>query len=120
MIRKAWQHKNLKESFLGALKGVKVVFKIERNAKIIFFIGIIIIAIALLLKFTLNKLAILIIVVVNVFICEIFNSVVESILDIIKPEDDYNVKILKDMASAAVLIVCIGATIIGIILFIPH
>jgi len=41
MIKRNWKHKNLKESFLGALRGIKFVLKTERNARIILFIGII-------------------------------------------------------------------------------
>jgi diacylglycerol kinase len=40
MIKRNWKHKNLKESFLGALRGLNFVLKTERNAKIILFLGI--------------------------------------------------------------------------------
>ncbi|UCC94488.1 MAG: diacylglycerol kinase family protein [Candidatus Omnitrophota bacterium] len=119
MIQNPWRHKNLKESFLGALKGLAVVLKSERNARIIFLVGLIVLITAIFLQFPFNELVILIIVVISVFVCEVFNTLVENICNMIKPENDPHVKILKDIASAAVFIACIGALAIGMILFLP-
>jgi diacylglycerol kinase len=114
-----WKHKNIKESFLGALKGLKTVLKIERNARIIFFIGLIVIVLGFLFKLSLIEFAILIIVIIGVFVCEVFNTLVENILDIIQPQNDPQIKILKDISSAAVLLSSLGAGIIGLIIFLP-
>ncbi|MCM8824071.1 MAG: diacylglycerol kinase family protein [Candidatus Omnitrophica bacterium] len=119
MINKIWQHKNIKESFLGSLKGLMVVIKTERNAKIIFAIGVIVILVGLILKVSLQEFIVIIILTIGVFICEVFNTLIENILDIIQPQNDHKVKILKDIASGAVLISSIGAAIVGIIIFAP-
>ena len=119
MINKIWQHKNIKESFLGALEGLSVVLKTERNARIIFAIGIIAIIIGLILKVSPFEFMIVILVIVGVFICEVFNTLVENILDMVQPQTDPKIKILKDISSAAVLISSIGAVIIGFIIFLP-
>ncbi|MCM8774429.1 MAG: diacylglycerol kinase family protein [Candidatus Omnitrophica bacterium] len=119
MINKIWQHKNIKESFVGSLKGLMVVIKTERNAKIIFAIGAIVILFGLILKVSIQEFIVIIIVTIGVFICEVFNTLVENILDIIQPQNDPKVKILKDIASGAVLISSVGAAIIGIIIFVP-
>ena len=119
MINKIWQHKNMKESFLGALRGLEAVIKKERNAKIIFLIGIIVIIAGIYFNLSADEFAILIIVTVGVFICEVFNTLVENILDIINPRYDEKVKILKDISSSAVLLSSIGAIAIGILIFLP-
>lgn len=119
MIGKIWRHKNLKGSFIGALNGLFIVLKTEKNAKIIFIIGIISIILGFLLKLSLNEFIILIIVTIFVFTCEVFNTLVENILDIINPDDDPRIKILKDISSAAVLLASLGAALIGLIIFVP-
>jgi len=109
----------MKESFLGALRGLEAVIKKERNAKIIFLIGIIVIIAGIYFNLSADEFAILIIVTVGVFICEVFNTLVENILDIINPRYDEKVKILKDISSSAVLLSSIGAIAIGILIFLP-
>jgi len=119
MINKIWQHKNMKESFLGALRGLEAVIKKERNAKVIFLIGIIVIIAGVYFNLSADEFAILIIVTSGVFVCEVFNTLVENILDIINPRYDNKIKILKDISSSAVLLSSIGAVAIGILIFLP-
>ncbi len=119
MIDKIWQHKNMKESFIGALKGLAIVIKTERNAKTIFVIGIVTIVAGLCFNLSNAELSLLILVIVAVFVCEVFNTLVENILDIIHPDPSPKIKILKDIASSAVLLACIGAAGIGMIIFLP-
>ncbi|OPX28648.1 MAG: hypothetical protein B1H08_05525 [Candidatus Omnitrophica bacterium 4484_171] len=114
-----WQHKNMKESFLGALRGLEAVIKKERNAKVIFLIGIIVIIAGVYFNLSADEFAILIIVTSGVFVCEVFNTLVENILDIINPRYDNKIKILKDISSSAVLLSSIGAVAIGILIFLP-
>jgi len=119
MINKIWRHKNMKESFLGALKGLVIVLKTEKNAGIIFTIGLAVIILGFLFKLSLYEFAILIIVTIAVFVCEVFNTLVENILNIVQPQDDPKIKILKNISSAAVLLSSIGALVIGLIIFLP-
>lgn len=119
MIKRKWKHKNLPASIFSAVKGVIFVLKTEKNASLIFFIGIAVIISGMLLEVSGIELTIIVIISGSVFMCEIFNTVVENILDIIKPHHDPHVKILKDVTSAAVLITSLGAVIIGVIIFTP-
>jgi diacylglycerol kinase len=119
MIKRPWQHNNLKESFMGALKGIIVVIKNERYAKIVFLFGILAILSAIALRASLLEIAILTVVIIVVLISETFNAVVENVLDIIKPYRDPHVKILKEVAAATVLLSSFGAAIVGIAIFLP-
>ena len=109
----------MKESFLAALHGIEVVIEEERNARIIFLIGLIVIIAGIYFNLSSGEFAILIIVTVGVFVCEVFNTLVENILDIVNPEYDKKIKILKDISSSAVLLSSIGAVAIGILIFLP-
>lgn len=119
MINKIWQHKNMKESLLGAIHGLLITLKTERNAKIILIMTIIAVALGLALKVCAYEFMIIILVSSIVSICEVFNTLVENILDMIQPDTDPKIKILKDISSAAVLTSTVAALIIGIIIFIP-
>jgi len=119
MKKKIWRHKNIKESFLGSLRGLISVIKVEKNARIIFCLGIITLFFSLILGLSYYELIIVIIIIISVFICEVFNTLVEYICDMIKPENDPHIKALKDISSGAVLIVCLGAITIGAIIFGP-
>ena len=119
MIKKSWKHRNLGESIIGALRGLKIVFHAERNARAIIIVGSLVLIAASLLGASLRDHAILVIVIISVFACETFNTLVEVILDMIQPQDDPHVKILKDIASGVVLLASIGAVAIGFIIFLP-
>jgi diacylglycerol kinase len=60
-----------------------------------------------------------IIVTAMVWAAEIFNTVVEKIMDHITPEQHPGVKVIKDLSAAAVLVTAIAALIAGLIIFIP-
>ncbi|MFH1771911.1 MAG: diacylglycerol kinase family protein [Candidatus Omnitrophota bacterium] len=118
-MKKVWQHKNMKESLAGALCGLRVMLKTERNARLIFILGIFVLAAGILLGCDSKEILIILVVITSVIICEVINTLVENILDIIKPQDDPHVKVLKDISSAAVLVASIASIIIGLIIFTP-
>lgn len=114
-----WKHKNILESFLAAFRGIFDVLRIEKNARVILLLGIAAIICGWLLKLSLSELALLTIAVGGAFFAEVFNGVIEVILDIIKPHEDPHVKVLKEITAAAVLIICLSVLIICILLFWP-
>jgi len=119
MLNKIWQHKNIKESLLGAIHGLYITLKTERNAKIILIMAIVAILLGFILKVCAFEFMLIIIVSAIVSICEVFNTLVENILDMIDPNLNPKIKILKDISSAAVLTSTIAAAIIGAIIFLP-
>ncbi|MEJ7557484.1 MAG: diacylglycerol kinase family protein [Pedobacter sp.] len=54
-----------------------------------------------------------------VIMAELFNTAIEVLVDLVSPEIHPKAKIVKDVASAAVLIAAILAAITGLIIFIP-
>ncbi len=119
MVNGAWKHKNLKESFSGSLRGLILVVKTERTARLMMLSGILLVTLAATLGLAVTKLLVLIIVVSNVFIWEVFNTLVENICDILKPQNDPHIKILKDIASGAVLLACLIAAAACLLLVLP-
>ncbi len=54
-----------------------------------------------------------------VIVCELFNTAIEVLVDIVSPGYSREAGIVKDLASAAVLISAVFAFITAIIIFIP-
>lgn len=119
MINRPWKHHNLKESFAGALTGIRAVFFTERYARILFFLGIFIILVGIDLNVSALELATLVIAIIGVCVCEIFNTLVENILDLLDPNKNNQIKMLKDMASAAVLLMSLGTILVAEIILLP-
>jgi len=119
MFQRPWRHRSILQSFIGALKGLHLVIKTERNARIITLLGVLTIAAGFLFHISLLEFVIVIIVITIVFAFETFNTITEILLDLVIPEKDPHVKVLKDIASGTVLIASINAVIIGIIIFLP-
>ena len=55
-----------------------------------------------------------------VLLAETLNTAVEAVLDLVKPEHDPLVGLVKDLAAGAVLVAAIGATAIALIVFVPE
>ena len=54
-----------------------------------------------------------------VLITELINSLIERVIDYIKPELHPKAKIIKDISAAVVLVAAITSIIVGLIIFIP-
>lgn len=54
-----------------------------------------------------------------VFICELFNSALEALVDFVSEEKQPLLKKVKDLAAAAVLVSAMTAFIVGLLIFIP-
>ncbi|CAI2934434.1 protein of unknown function [Aminobacter niigataensis] len=46
---------------------------------------------------------------------ELFNSALETLVDRLHPEIHPEIRVVKDMAAAAVLLICLGASVIGLL-----
>lgn len=111
--------KKLINSFKYAGEGIVSSFKSERNMKIHIFIMLLVVLFGILLK--LSKLEwIICVMLFSIVICgELFNTAIETIVDMVSPEKNEKAKIAKDVSAGAVLVVAIGAAIVGGIIFIP-
>ena len=68
---------------------------------------------------TLERIA-LSLVITFVLVLELINTIMEKIVDILKPRIHHYVEIIKDMMAAAVLIASIGALVVGLLIFWPY
>lgn len=112
--------KKIRNSFKYAIEGIWTSFKTERNMKIHIFIMILVIIAGIILKINKSEWIICIILFAIVIGSELFNTSIEIIVDMVMPEKNEKAKIAKDVSAGAVLVVAIGAAIIGLVIFVPR
>ncbi len=111
--------KKLTNSFKYAFQGFFTSFKAERNMKIHIAIMILVILMGLFFRISLLEWIICIFCFSIVIAGELFNTAIETVVDIAMPQKNEKAKVAKDVAASGVLILAIGSAIIGLIIFIP-
>ena len=111
--------KKLINSFKYAIQGFLMSFKKERNMKIHIFIMIAVILLGFLLKISKIEWIICIILFGIVIAGEMFNTAIETTVDIAMPYKNPKAKIAKDVSAGGVLILAITSAVIGGMIFIP-
>ena len=114
------EYKKLINSFKYAIEGIISSFKTERNMKIHVLAMIVIIALGLFFKLNKVEWCFIIIAIASVISAELFKTAIETVVDMVSPERNPKAKLAKDIAAGAVLVVAIGAAIIGFIIFGPQ
>ena len=114
------EYKKLINSFKYAIEGIISSFKTERNMKIHVLAMIVVIALGLFFKLNKVEWCFIIIAIASVISAELFNTAIETVVDMVSPERNPKAKLAKDIAAGAVLVVAIGAAIIGFIIFEPQ
>ena len=112
--------KQLFRSFKYALRGIKQVFKTEQSFKLQSLLGLLVILVAFLLPLETWEQVVLIMFVGFVLILELINSVFERLVDSFRSRVHPMVREIKDIMAATVLLASVFATIVGLIILIPH
>lgn len=111
--------KKLANSFKYAFAGILTSFVKERNMKIHFFIMLLVIIAGMILKLSQIEWFICIIWFSLVIMGELFNTAIETTVNIAMPYRNPKAKAAKDISAGAVLILAIGSAITGLMIFIP-
>jgi len=106
-------------SFKAAFNGIYIALKSEWNLRFHFFIAIIVITLATILKFSILEFSVLFLTIGIVISIEMVNTSIEEICNYIQPEKHELIKKIKDISAGAVLFSSIIAIIVGMALFLP-
>ena len=87
--------------------------------KIHIFIMILVISAGIILKINKYEWIACILCFAIVISGELFNTAIETVVDMVMPYKNEKAKIVKDISAGAVLVLAIGAAICGLIIFIP-
>lgn len=113
------KNKNLINSFKYAFNGIKEGIKGERNIKIDICIAILVVVFGFILNINYIEWIICISWIALVIGAELFNTAIETTVNIAMPNIDKSAKKAKDVSAGGVLVFAIGSFIIGIIIFLP-
>lgn len=111
--------KKLINSFRYAIEGFISSFKTERNMKIHILAMFVVVLLGFYFKLNLVEWCFIALAISLVIGAELFNTAIETIVDMVSPEKNPKAKLAKDISAAAVLALAIGAVVIGTIIFIP-
>ena len=111
--------KKLINSFKYAGEGIISSLKTERNMKVHVFIMLLVILAGVLLKISRDELITCILCFAIVISGELFNTAIETVVNIVMPYRNEKAKLAKDISAGGVLVLAIGAAIIGLIIFVP-
>ncbi|ALM09447.1 MAG TPA: hypothetical protein DEB30_05730 [Candidatus Peribacter riflensis] len=108
------------KSAANAFRGITFVWQRERNFRIESMIGILVMLAAVALGFTYMEVVLVLVTVSVVLGAELFNSVIEEILDVVEPHYSVHVGRLKDVTAGVVLLLSLFAGVIGVLTIIHH
>lgn len=103
-----------------AIRGIKHAWKNEPNFRWEVFFAVLVIFFSLLFPLRPIEQLLSWLLVLWVITLEIINTVMERILDIIKPKKHPYIGAIKDLMAGAVLVSAAGSAVIGAIIFFPH
>lgn len=111
------KNKCVGQSFINAFNGFFQAVAKERNMKIHIVAAIMAIILGMLFKLDTPRWIAVIIAIGLVFVCELFNTAIELLTDMVSPEYSKQAKRVKDTSAAAVLVSAVISVIIGTIVF---
>lgn len=109
----------LMNSFKYAFEGIRSSFKSERNMKIHVTVLSFVLLFGILLKISLLEWIACIFCFALVIGGELFNTALETTVNLITEEKNEKAKKAKDIAAGAVLVFALASSIIGILIFLP-
>ena len=108
------------KSFFFAFSGIFYLIKTERNFQIHLIAALLTICLGVLLNISLSEWIQITACIAVVWFAESFNTALEKLCDMVKPEIHPQIKIIKDVSAGAVLIAAIASVVIGLLIFVPR
>lgn len=103
-----------------AIRGLSYTFRYERNFRIEILAGLLVIVSIFLFDFLLWERVILICMVGWVLVMELLNTVVERIINIVRPRNHPYPGVIKDVMASAVLLSSLMAFIVASVIAVSH
>ena len=105
------------DSLRVALNGVLLSFKTQKHLRVHFALAIIILIAGFVWRLSKVELLILVGAISLVILAELFNTALETVVDLVTPDYHPLAKVAKDVSAGAVLVAAVNAALIGAVLF---
>lgn len=113
-----FQSRSFQKSLMYALNGVRLAFRSQRNFRKHLVIAFLTFAIAFFLRVTILEFCIILFANTLVLVCEMFNSVVEFVIDAYyKNKWAKLAKLSKDIGAGAVLISACMSAVVSLLIY---
>ncbi len=106
-------------SFKYPVKGLRYAYRNEQNLVVDVGMAILVVIAGFIFKVSVTEWALLALTIGLVISCELINTAIEAVVDLVTEEYHPLAKVAKDTSAAAVFIFAIVAVIVGIIIFGP-
>lgn len=107
-------------SFGYAVAGLKISITVDQNVRFHLVVGTLVLMLSLFLKVPKPDLMFVIFAIFFVIICEMINTAIEEMTNLIKIEHSEEARIAKDVAAGAVLLSAIFAVTVGVFVILPR
>lgn len=112
--------RRFRKSLSHAVDGLSYAVTHEKNFRIELAVAVVVIGLIFLLKVKSWEMIVLIFMIMWVLILELINTVLERVVDILKPRIHPYAHLIKDLMAAVVLISAMVSIIVGFIIFYPY
>ena len=109
--------KNPLDSFAHALNGVLLAFRTQKHLRVHFLVAILVMIAAFICRLTRVEVCLLGLAIALVFITELINTTVESVVDLVTTDYHPLARAAKDIAAGSVLVAAGAAGLCGVLLF---
>lgn len=108
------------KSFVYALQGVACLVRTQPNARLHLLATVLVCMVGVYFGLSRAEWLWVTVAITLVWSAEAFNTALEQLADALHPQQHPGIGRAKDVAAAAVLIVALGAAVIGMLVFVPH
>lgn len=106
-------------SFRFAGRGIIDLFRYENNAKVHLMVAVLVVIMGIWLRLSVTEWALISTQIGLVWAAEGFNTALEKLCDRVTTDQDPLIRAAKDLASGAVMILCVVAVLVGLLIFGP-
>ncbi|HCM82898.1 MAG: Diacylglycerol kinase [Microgenomates group bacterium GW2011_GWC1_43_11] len=107
-------------SFKNAFSGLVWAVKTQPNFRVHIALSLSALVLGSILSITYLEMIIIVFTIILGLTCELINTSIEAMTDLITSEHRENAKIAKDVAAGMMLTTAIGAVVVAIFIFVPH
>ncbi len=112
--------KRLDSSFRAAWRGVLRAFVAERTFRVMVFCALVVLILVCTVPLSTSERIILLLITGLMLALELMNTMVERLVDLLKPRLSVYVRDVKDYMAAAVFVAALFVAMIGAVIFVPH
>lgn len=112
--------RRFKRSLRHAQDGIKYAVVHEKNFRIELSVALLVLFLIFMFKVKNWEAVILLLMIMWVLISELTNTVLERVVDILKPRIHPYARLIKDLMAAVVLISATASVVVGVIIFYPY